>query len=57
MSSIIIQHQFIGIDFTTFKFDNAIFANNKVKRIKVYENDLHRFNLSEEQLKEVTIVG
>ena len=49
--------EFIGIDFTTFKFDNAIFANNKVKRIKVYENDLHRFNLSEEQLKEVTVVG
>ena len=49
--------EFIGIDFTTFKFDNAIFANNKVKRIKVYEKDLHRFNLSEEQLKEVTIVG
>ena len=49
--------EFIGIDFTTFKFDNAIFANNKVKRIKVYEKDLHRFNLSEEQLKEVTVVG
>lgn len=49
--------KFIGIDFTNIKFDNAKFANNKIKRIKVYRKDLHLLNLSEEQLKEVTIVG
>jgi len=49
--------QFTIIDFTTFKFDNAIFGNNKVKNIKVYKKDLERLNLSEEQLKEVTVVG
>ena len=47
---------FANIDFTTFKFDNAKFSNNRIKGIKVYSKDLHRFNLSEEQLKEVTIV-
>ncbi len=48
--------EFINIDFTTFKFDNAKFANNIVKEIKVYEKDLYRLNLSEEQLEEVTVV-
>ena len=47
---------FVGIDFTTFKFDNAIFSNNRIKVIKVYSKDIHQLNLSEEQLKEVTVV-
>jgi uncharacterized protein YjbI with pentapeptide repeats len=48
---------FINIDFTTFKFDNAIFGNNKIKKIKIHAKDVHRLNLSEEQRKELTIVG
>jgi len=48
--------EFVGIDFTTFKFDNAIVSNNRIKGIKVYSKDIHQLNLSEEQLKEVTVV-
>ncbi len=49
--------EFTGIDFTQFKFDNSILKDIKVKKVKLYAKDVYRFNLSEEQLKEVTVVG
>jgi uncharacterized protein YjbI with pentapeptide repeats len=51
------EAEFTGVDFTQFKFDNSVFKDIKVKKVKIYAKDVHRLNLSEEQRKELTIVG
>lgn len=45
------------VDLTQTVLDGAIFSNNKIKEVKIKATDVKKLNLSEEQRKELIIIG